>query len=131
VEINGPRKAAWGAPQSREFQTTPAFTALRRDATLASAIAGAPYPAQQMVFWMRELSEIAVLDHIFSQQDRVGNIENCRARCRARARNGTRYIESDTDPGRKNCREKDRRTAGTWAQGRDLCGAYTLRWREL
>ena len=71
VEINGPRKAAWGAPQSREFQTTPAFTALRRDATLTSAIAGAPYPAQQMVFWMRELSEIAVLDHIFSQQDRV------------------------------------------------------------
>jgi hypothetical protein len=75
VEINGPRKAAWGAPQSREVQTTPAVTALRRDATLASAIAGAPYPTQQMVFWMRELSEIAVLDHIFSQQDRVGNID--------------------------------------------------------
>ena len=28
-----------------------------------------------MVFWMRELSEIVLLDFIFSQQDRVGNID--------------------------------------------------------
>ena len=29
----------------------------------------------QMVFWMRELTEITLLDFIFSQQDRVGNID--------------------------------------------------------
>ncbi len=28
-----------------------------------------------MTFWMRELSEIVLLDFIFSQQDRVGNID--------------------------------------------------------
>ena len=75
VEINGPRRAAWGAPQSVEFQTTPAFSALRTDAPLNDVVRSARYPAVQMVYWMRELSEIAVLDHIFSQQDRVGNID--------------------------------------------------------
>jgi hypothetical protein len=75
VEINSARRAGWGEPQVREFQTTPAFTALRTAAPLVEAIAGAPYPAPQMVYWMRELSEIAVLDHIFAQQDRVGNID--------------------------------------------------------
>ena len=28
-----------------------------------------------MLYWMREISEIALLDYIFSQQDRVGNID--------------------------------------------------------
>lgn len=75
VEINSARKAGWGAPQYKEFQTTPAFTALRNPKPLNEAIAGAPYPAAQMVFWMRELSEIVILDYIFSQQDRVGNVD--------------------------------------------------------
>jgi hypothetical protein len=74
-EINGPRKAAWGAPQSVDFQTPPAFSALRTDAPLNDVVRGAKYPSVQMVYWMRELSEIAVLDHIFSQQDRVGNVD--------------------------------------------------------
>ena len=75
AEINSERKAGWGAPQVREFQTTPAFLALRSRKPIAEAVAGAPYSAAQMVHWMRELSEIAVLDYIFSQQDRVGNID--------------------------------------------------------
>lgn len=75
AEINSARKAGWGAPQYAEFQTTPAFMALRSPKPLKEAIAGAPYPAAQMVFWMRELSEIVILDYIFSQQDRVGNID--------------------------------------------------------
>ena len=29
----------------------------------------------QMAFWMKELTEIVLLDYIFSQQDRVGNID--------------------------------------------------------
>lgn len=75
AEINSARKAGWGAPQVREFQTTPAFRALRSSQPVREAVAGAPYSEVQMVYWMRELSEIAVLDHIFSQQDRVGNID--------------------------------------------------------
>ena len=30
---------------------------------------------EQMVFWMKELTEITLLDYIFSQQDRIGNID--------------------------------------------------------
>lgn len=75
AEINSNRKAAWGAPQYAEFQTTVPFMALRNPKPLKDAIAGAPYPAAQMVFWMRELSEIVLLDYILSQQDRVGNID--------------------------------------------------------
>lgn len=76
AEINSARKAGWGAPQVKEFQTTAAFTALRTQAPIAKVTAGnKSYSAVQMAYWMRELSEIAVLDHIFSQQDRVGNID--------------------------------------------------------
>ena len=28
-----------------------------------------------MIYWMREITEIALLDYIFSQQDRIGNID--------------------------------------------------------
>lgn len=75
AEINSARKAGWGAPQSREFQTTPAFTALRTEGEIEKLAQNSQYSPQQMAFWMRELSEIAVLDHIFSQQDRVGNVD--------------------------------------------------------
>jgi hypothetical protein len=50
----------------------------------------------QMVFWMKELTEIVLLDFIFSQQDRVGNIDYNRVwywvedgRVRSRASTGT------------------------------------------
>ena len=83
--------SGWGKGQNDDFQETPAFLALRTDAPLVEAIAeglgrgredsqiakdlGPDVPAQQMAFWMRELSEIVLLDFIFSQQDRVGNID--------------------------------------------------------
>jgi hypothetical protein len=75
VEINSARKAGWGAPQVEEFQNTPAFSPLRKDAPVADSIKGQSYPEAQMMYWARELSEIVLLDQIFSQQDRVGNID--------------------------------------------------------
>jgi len=91
-EINGTRESGWGKGQNMDFQKTPAFSALRSSATdLVSAINSgyaeaiknpkmkAAVPTQpsmpQMVLWMNEVSEIAILDYIFSQQDRVGNID--------------------------------------------------------
>ncbi len=90
-EINGTRKSGWGKGQNFDFQETPAFLALRSEKPLADAITdglakgardpqiardlGADTAPEQMVFWMKELSEIVVLDFIFSQQDRVGNID--------------------------------------------------------
>ena len=90
-EINGTRKSGWGKGQNLDFQETPAYRGLRTDAPLIEAIeagiSGATRDRQiakdlgdqgtplQMVFWMRELSEIVLLDFIMSQQDRVGNID--------------------------------------------------------
>ncbi len=91
-EINGTQESGWGKGQNFDFQKTPAFAALKSNETdLVSAINDgyrsalqnssmkkafptAPNQAQ-MVLWMNELSEIAVLDFIFSQQDRVGNVD--------------------------------------------------------
>lgn len=91
TEINGTRKSGWGKGQNLDFQETPAFRALRSDRALTEAIAtgireatddhlvakdlGDQGTPEQMTFWMRELSEIVLLDFILSQQDRVGNID--------------------------------------------------------
>ncbi len=90
-EVNGTRKSGWGKGQNFDFQETPAFLALRSAAPLNEAIAaglkkgrqnsqinkdlGKDVSSQQMAYWMREISEIVLLDFIFSQQDRVGNID--------------------------------------------------------
>ena len=90
-EINGTRVSGWGKGQNEDFQQTPAFLALRSDKPLEPAIAeglsagtrdpqiakdlGSDGTPQQMAFWMKELTEIVLLDYIFSQQDRVGNID--------------------------------------------------------
>lgn len=90
-EINGTRASGWGEGQNLDFQKTPAFLALKSEADLQVAMQqgyseaikdpkmkGA-FPAvpsiQQMTRWMNELSEIVILDYIFSQQDRIGNID--------------------------------------------------------
>jgi len=91
AEFNGTRRSGWGAGQNRDFQETAAFRALRADKPLTEAIQHGIHEAsadrtlrkamrngvspEQMVFWMKELTEITLLDFIFSQQDRIGNID--------------------------------------------------------
>jgi hypothetical protein len=90
-EVNGTRRSGWGAGQNRDFQETAPFLALRSTLPLQEAIDAGIHKAsadttlrqamrsgiapEQMVFWMKELTEITLLDFIFSQQDRVGNID--------------------------------------------------------
>jgi hypothetical protein len=90
-EINGTRRSGWGAGQNRDFQETAPFRALRSERPLAEAIEAGIQDAatdqtlrqamrrgvspEQMVYWMKELTEITLLDFLFSQQDRIGNID--------------------------------------------------------
>lgn len=90
TEMNGVR-SAWGDSQNYDFQKTAAFSALRvggnlstaiqsginaalRQPKLATDLAGTP-STFQMISWMKELTEITLMDYIFSQQDRIGNID--------------------------------------------------------
>lgn len=88
--------------QSYQFQETPAFTALRNSKDSVQAVRDVlktykksyidkvssrvrvkkdlvrefkSVTDKQMFYWMEELVEIVVLDYIFSQQDRVGNLD--------------------------------------------------------
>jgi hypothetical protein len=90
-EINGTRESGWGMGQYRDFQETAPFRALCSDLPLAEALAqglreaaknpklakamGDAGTPEQMVYWMSDLVDIALLDFIFSQQDRIGNID--------------------------------------------------------
>ncbi len=91
MEVNGTRQSGWGEGQNQDFQETAPFLALRSELPLAEAIEEGIHAAaankqlrqamrsgiapEQMVFWMKELTEITLLDYIFSQQDRIGNID--------------------------------------------------------
>ena len=91
AEFNGTRRSGWGAGQNRDFQETAPFLALRHDGPLLEAMSegidkamqdpdlrkamGSEPTIAQMGFWMTELTEIVLLDFIFSQQDRIGNID--------------------------------------------------------
>jgi hypothetical protein len=91
AEVNGTRQSGWGDGQNRDFQETAPFLALRSEQPLLEAIEEGIHaaaekttlrqamrsgiPPEQMVFWMKELTEITLLDYIFSQQDRIGNID--------------------------------------------------------
>lgn len=111
-EINGTRESGWGSGQNLDFQNTAAFLALRSERPLPEAIEegleearlnpkldkdmGPNVPDAQMVVWMQELTEIVLLDFIFGQQDRIGNIDYRMAwtwpedgRLRSRDANGT------------------------------------------
>ena len=90
-EVNGTRKSGWGAGQNRDFQETAPFLALRSSKPLAEAIAegvaqalrdpqirrdmGADVDPRQVAYWMTDIANIVLLDYIFSQQDRIGNID--------------------------------------------------------
>ena len=81
-EINGIR-SKWGLKQNQEFTETAPFMALRSDKELSAAIdeglasarrnsemksdLGTQVSGVQMVFWMTELTEITLMDYIFSQ----------------------------------------------------------------
>ncbi len=89
--VNGTRSSGWGEGQNRDFQKTAPYLALRSEKSLAESVRhglrsarankkmnhdlGKNISAAQMVFWMTELTEITLLDFIFSQQDRIGNID--------------------------------------------------------
>ena len=93
-EINGTRESGWGTGQNLDFQNTAAFLALRSEKPLEEAIReglaearlnptldrdlGHDVPDAQMVYWMKELTEIVLLDFLFEQQDRIGNIDYVR-----------------------------------------------------
>jgi hypothetical protein len=89
--MNGTRKSGWGVGQNRDFQETAPYLALRtgkplqeaiaegltragRDPALKKAMRGG-VSEEQMAHWMQDLTEITLLDYIFSQQDRVGKID--------------------------------------------------------
>lgn len=90
-EMNGTRRSGWGDGQNRDFQQTAPYRALRSPKPLPEAIAdgkaaamrdpvlakatGAGVKPQQMVFWMADLIDITLLDYLFSQQDRIGNVD--------------------------------------------------------
>jgi hypothetical protein len=90
-EINGTRESGWGNGQNLDFQETAPFRALRSEKLLAAAIeegkrvalqnprlakaTGNDATPQQMTYWMSDLIDITLLDFIFSQQDRIGNID--------------------------------------------------------
>lgn len=91
AEFNGTRRSGWGDGQNRDFQKTAPYLALRSDKPIEQAIEEGLQKARrdsvlrksmghhvsqaQMVSWMRDLIEITLLDYIFSQQDRIGNID--------------------------------------------------------
>src|SRR5207253_1975765 len=92
VEVNGTRASGWGKGQNLDFQKTPGFMALRsaqamplaiqdginqafKDPAMSRAFADNRPSETQVTLWMKELSEIVILDYIFSQQDRVGNVD--------------------------------------------------------
>jgi hypothetical protein len=50
------------------------ISSARQDVVVAKAL-GTSVSREQMVLWMQELSEMLILDYIFSQQDRPGNID--------------------------------------------------------
>lgn len=45
------------------------------DPLIRQALGPAQVPRVQMLLWMKELTEIVILDYMFNQQDRVGNID--------------------------------------------------------
>ncbi len=86
----GTRESGWKR-QYEDLKKAPPIVALMADVGLEEAIQkgteaiarsslirkeiGSTPSRQQMVSWMQDWSEIAVLDYIYSQQDRIGNTD--------------------------------------------------------
>ncbi|MCA0873702.1 hypothetical protein LCL97_22950 [Seohaeicola saemankumensis] len=90
-EVNGTRASGWGKGQNLDFQETAPFRALRSGAPIEKAISegieeaiktkqirrdmGPDVDPRQVAYWMTDIANIVLLDFIFSQQDRIGNID--------------------------------------------------------
>lgn len=90
-EFNGNISGKGYSQQYLFFQKTPAFYSLMSPKKFLDAIAlgitlskkdpivaktlKSGVSAEQMMFWMQEMSEISMIDYIFNQQDRPGNID--------------------------------------------------------
>jgi len=61
-------------PKPLPEAATAAINASKADPVVAKAV-GSAVSNEQMMFWMQEMSEIVLLDYIFGQQDRPGNID--------------------------------------------------------
>lgn len=79
MEFIGSNSGGYTAANQSMMKTAPA-TALKTEGTLAQAVQAAKrivsyVPDVQIVYWMKEMSEMLILDYIFGQQDRTGNID--------------------------------------------------------
>jgi hypothetical protein len=89
-ELNGTRQKKWGIEQNFEMQHTAPFIALKSPLSFNEAVDNSIIEANkdklmakdlvnvsslQMIYWMRELIEISLLDFILNQQDRIENID--------------------------------------------------------
>jgi len=90
-EFNGTRESGWGVGQNLDFQQTAPFLALRSALPVEEAAKQAIHdarknprmatklpadtPLTQVIFWMQDVAEIALLDYVLGQQDRIGNID--------------------------------------------------------
>lgn len=91
IELNGASETEWGVEAMQAFQRTAPFLALRSDKPLTEAVAegvaaaitdpriaeamGTEPDPRQIVVWMADVANIAVLDFVLNQQDRYGNID--------------------------------------------------------
>jgi len=69
-----PAFLALSSPKNFTLASAEGLSASKADPVVAKALGSGVSP-QQMMFWMTELSDILMLDYIFNQQDRPGNID--------------------------------------------------------
>jgi hypothetical protein len=69
-----PAFLALSNPKGFSNAATEAILASKADSVVARSL-GATVSNEQMMFWMQEMSDIVLMDYIFGQQDRPGNID--------------------------------------------------------
>jgi hypothetical protein len=69
-----PAFLALSNPKGFSDAASEAINATKADPVVARSL-GAAVSNQQMMFWMQEMSDIVLMDYIFGQQDRPGNID--------------------------------------------------------
>ena len=116
AEFNGNIVGKGYSEQYVFLQKTPAFLALtnpkpfpdamtaaigasKADPVVAKAL-GSAVSNEQMMFWMQEMSEIVLLDYIFGQQDRPGNIDYLWVWCSVSDKGEVASTRVDSEVGR-------------------------------